>query len=121
MPAQLKADIQSCVDCDRVYSPDADIKRQLIGKVIVAKLSVTVLLTTGYNSVLPFHIFVCCAAVYLSVQIVALSVKPCSFSLVISTVTDDSCVHMRAHFQHCSGLTSLTCTFMWGHSVLELE
>ena len=32
MLARLKGDIQSCVDCDQVYSPDADAKRQLIGK-----------------------------------------------------------------------------------------
>ncbi|KAL3158521.1 hypothetical protein ABBQ38_010749 [Trebouxia sp. C0009 RCD-2024] len=31
MLARLKHDIQDCVDCDQVYSPDADAKRLLIG------------------------------------------------------------------------------------------
>lgn len=35
MLARLKADIQRCVDCDLVYSPDADAKRQLIGTIAV--------------------------------------------------------------------------------------
>lgn len=35
MLARLKDDIQSCVDCDQVYSPVADAKRQQIGKAAV--------------------------------------------------------------------------------------
>lgn len=42
--ARLKYDIQSCVDCDQVYSPDADAKRLLIGKAAVPRLAFTPLL-----------------------------------------------------------------------------
>ena len=31
MLKRLQADVQSCVDCDQVYSPKADAKRQQMG------------------------------------------------------------------------------------------
>lgn len=31
MLKRLQADVQSCVDCDQVYSPQADAKRQQMG------------------------------------------------------------------------------------------
>lgn len=38
MLVRLQADIQNCVDCDRVYSPAADAKRQLIGETVLPSI-----------------------------------------------------------------------------------
>ena len=59
MLARLQDDIQSCVDCDRVYSPAADAKRQLIGETSVlprhlpAHLPTHLLLTCTLGSTAP--------------------------------------------------------------------
>lgn len=91
MLERLKDDIQSCVDCDRVYSPDADAKRQLIGKAILAQLSVIDI--SPYLCLAQRCACLCELIVWLYMQNdVALSVKPCSLSLIINTVIADSCV-----------------------------
>lgn len=49
MLARLKHDIQDCVDCDQVYSPDADAKRLLIGKAAMARLVFTTMCFERYK------------------------------------------------------------------------
>ncbi len=48
MLQDLQGDVQQCVDCDQVYSPQADAKRLQLGKLLLA-------LATAYA------LFICCS------------------------------------------------------------